>query len=102
AVQELIQALGKGARARLRLDGVAQRHLLEREDHAVACALFDAHGAGGYLSELARTQQAAKLCAVQSFCPTLMRLPFVCALPLNISLVAEAAGEEAQKLAPAT
>ena len=41
AVQEFVQARGKGSRAGGSLHGVAQRHLLEGEDHAVARLLFD-------------------------------------------------------------
>src|SRR5437868_10749117 len=100
AVQEFVKPLGERARARLRLYGVAQRHLLEREDHAVARTLLDAHGARGYLGELARAQEPPELRARERLLPAPVRLPLVASLPLDVSLVPEPAGEEPQKLPP--
>src|ERR1051326_4895018 len=100
AVQELVKTLGERARALVRLDRGAQRHLLEREDHAVTRTLLDAHGPRRDLPELARAQQTPELPAPQRLLPTLVRLPLVPALPLDVSLVPEPAGEEPQKLPP--
>src|SRR5689334_18146098 len=98
AMKELVQAFGKGPGAFRRPDGIAQGHLLEGEDHAVARALLDAHGARRDLGELACTQQPPQLLATEDFLPALVRFPFVAALPLHIRLVAESTREKAQEL----
>src|SRR5947209_18512617 len=82
------------ARPLLTLDGVAQRHLLEGEDHAVARALLDAHGAGSDLGEPAPAQEPSELLARKRLLPALVRLPLVVALPGDVSLVAKPSGEE--------
>jgi phenylalanyl-tRNA synthetase alpha chain len=98
AVQQFVEPLAERARALRDFHGVAQRHLLEGEDHAVARALFDAHGPRRNLRELASPEQPAKLVAPERLLPTLVRLPLIPPLPVNISLVPKPFRKEPQKL----
>jgi len=99
AVEEVPQPLGERACADLRLDRIAQRHLLEREEQVRP--RLDARRPPRDLDVPARAQQLAQFLAPQLRLPPLVRLPLVVALPVEIRLVPEPAGKIAEELLPA-
>ncbi|HTU66323.1 MAG TPA: di-heme oxidoredictase family protein [Steroidobacteraceae bacterium] len=101
AVQPVEQAVGEGARAGRRAHRIAQRHLLEREDHAVFRRLFDAHGAGRDLDVFTRVAQAHQLGLREDLAPAAVRFDLVVALEFEVVRVTKTVGKVAEKFAPA-
>jgi len=100
AMQQLKQPFREDASAGGGLHRVAQRHLLERKDHAVPGALFDAHRARRNLREAPIPQQLLELAASEHFVPTLMCLDLVAALEVEIVAVAEPVRKIFEELPP--
>jgi hypothetical protein len=97
AVQEIVEPGRESARSGGRFHRVTERHLFERENHAVSRPLFDARRARRDLGILALFEKAAKLVTIQRLFPALVRFPFVIAFPGEVSLVSKTFREEAQK-----
>src|SRR5687768_9816967 len=100
AVEQFEQSPRKCFRAWLGSHRIAERHLLEREDHAVAGALFDAQRRGGDGREVPRLEKLLERATVECLVPAQMRFPLVVAFPVQVCRILEAAGEEAEEFPP--
>jgi hypothetical protein len=97
--RKFVKALREGAGAGGRFDGVAQRHLLEREQKIGA--RLDRDRMRGDRAMLARRQHGAEGGAVEHGLPAGMRGPFVAALPIQIGWIVKALGKIVQELGAA-
>ncbi len=100
AMEKIVEPLRESPRPARRPHRIPQRHLLEREDHAMPRALLYPHRSRHNLPMLAVFQQPPKLFSMQRLLPALMRLHLMIPLPLEIGRIPESPREETEKLLP--
>src|SRR6478736_559094 len=95
-MKELVQAVRELARTRKGTHGIAQGHLLKREEQI--CPPLDAGGICRYLPELTILKQCPELARPQREGPSPVCVPLVFPLPRDVGLIVERTGKVMQEL----
>jgi hypothetical protein len=94
-VKEVIETMRECTCADLRFDRIAKRHFLERKKQIGPS--FYGDGVGGDLRVTAGVQQPPKRRLIKRGMPTLVCIPFVTPLPIDVERIMKSLGEVAQK-----